>query len=147
MKALVLAALAACGSHAPAPSEPPAVTQTTACPATYAQAKGPCDGANTVTTCGYQEGTCTCEVPGGAGDGPAAALRTPESSAPADAGPPPQAEWRCTAPAVRGDGCPGKPPDGTCDHEGQQCGYGDTCTVQYACVGGTWRRLRQDCPP
>ncbi len=126
MRELAIAALiAACGAQpAPRASELH-VTAATGCPASYAQATGPCDGTNTVTTCGYQEGTCTCELTGE------------------------QAEWHCTAPppAVRADGCPGRPPAGACSHDGQQCSYGETCAVQYACVSGSWQRLREDCPP
>ncbi len=125
----LLGLIAACGARAAPPTTEQPATEA-ACPHSYAQAKGPCEGATTVTTCGYEEGTCTCEA-AGASDGP------------------PQAEWHCTAPppTVRADGCPGAPPHGACARDGQQCGYGDACTVQYACVDGSWRRLREDCPP
>lgn len=145
--AVALVALVACGGGKPAPREignvapdaAPLGAAPAGCPATFAAATGACDPATATAACAYDEGSCYCGVEpycGGAAPDPEWERSRPTT-------------WQCarTPPAVRGDGCPGTPPEGACSDEGQQCGYGDCCVATYACQGGLWRQTDHSCPP
>jgi hypothetical protein len=145
-RALIAIALVACGSSrttsstAAAPNGP---AHASACPATFALARGTCTSG---PGCTYPEGTCACapvaeiECSGGA------AVRSDPDAVPPPPPSPPALAWQCT-PAVRADGCPGTEPEGTCTTEGKQCRYGACCVSEHTCKQGQWTITMMACPP
>ena len=104
------------------------------CPATFAAVK---EGAacSTPTTCGYQQGTCSCAVYCGP--------QYPLGHA-CDAGTP--TTWHCEGGG--GMGCPdGRPRIGSaCATDQQACSYGDCNSIGVVCQSGTWHSALHGCP-
>lgn len=147
---LVLLLVAACGPSTP-PAQPaggsgsgnakieePLPPLPADCPATWADALGPCDPATATSQCAYREGTAYCGV------APVCSGVPPDPEAPQ--GP---TSWIRSErpPDVRADGCPGVEPTGACWSDGKVCSYGDCCFRELTCRDGGWTMTGGGCPP
>ena len=105
------------------------------CPPTFASVK---EGASctTPTACGYQQGTCSCEVY----CGPQYPLGHP-----CEAGTP--TTWHCEG-GGGSTGCPDARPriGSTCTTDKLSCSYGDCNSIGVVCQSGTWHSQHLGCP-
>lgn len=105
------------------------------CPATFASVV---EGAScsTPTSCGYPQGTCTCEVY----CGPQYPLgHTCEAGTPTT--------WHCEGGGGQ-PGCPAARPrvGSACSTDKLSCSYGDCNSIDVVCQGGLWHTQHYGCP-